>query len=355
MRFNREAGCLFILCAMTVVLLIATLDAQPQMPVPQPSPKAMVSQTIGVTDITISYHRPSVNNRKIWGGLIPFGQVWRAGANENTTISFSDPVKIEGKDLAAGTYGIHSIPTEDTWTIIFSKNSTSWGSFTYDEHEDALRVTVKPQPADMQEMLRYEFDNVANNSALIDLRWEKLMIPVKIEVDTKEIVFAHAKDTYLRGLAQFAWQGFFQAAAYCVQANTHLDDALTWIDKSIALNENANNLFLKGGLLEKLGKSAEADALRKRMITIARTEADMNLVGYTYLNAGKKKEAIDIFKKNVKAYPDSWNVFDSLGEVYAANGDNKQAIENYSKALSMVKDAPNKQRISDIIQKLKGS
>lgn len=354
MRLLRLAGKLFIAVVLSTLFVNLPLLAQAQMQVPQLSPKAAVSQTIGITDVTISYHRPSVNNRKVWGGLVPHGQVWRAGANENSTISFSDPVKIEGKDLPAGTYGLHTIPGEETWTIIFSKNSTSWGSFTYDEHEDALRVTVKPQPAEMQEMLRYDFESVTNSSAVVALRWEKLMVPVKIDVDTKEIVIARAKEVHLRGLAQFTWQGFYQAAAYCVQANTHLDEALTWIDKSIALNENANNLYLKGGLLEKLGKSTEADAVRKRMTSIAKTEVEVNLLGYLYLNGGKKKEAIEIFKKNVKSFPDSWNVYDSLGEGYAANGDNKLAIESYSKALNLVKDTPNKQRISDTIQKLQG-
>jgi tetratricopeptide (TPR) repeat protein len=328
--------------------------AQPQMPVPQPSPKASVSQTIGITEITIVYHRPSVRDRKVWGELVPFNEVWRAGANENTTVSFSDPVKVEGKDLPAGTYGLHMIPTADAWTIIFSKNSTSWGSFFYKEGEDALRVTVKPIPANMHEMLNYSFDEVMSTSAVINLRWEKLRVPIKIDVDTKGIVIAAARNAYLRGLAGFSWQGFYQAAAYCLQNDANLDEALTWIDKSVSLNENSTNLYIKAGLLDKLGKSADADAVRERMGKVAASEADVNLLGYQYLGAGKKKEAIEIFKRNVTQHPDSWNVYDSLGEAYATNGDTKLAIENYTKALNMVKDEVNKKRISATLQKLSG-
>jgi len=346
----------FVLMSLPVALMVLSLplSSQPAMPVPQPSPKAMVGQTIGLTDVTISYHRPAVRNRKVWGDLVPFNRVWRAGANENTTISFSSPVKIEGKDLPAGTYGLHMIPTEDSWTIIFNKNYTSWGSFFYDENEDALRVTVHPQADEMQESLSYEFDNVTNNSAVIALRWEKLRVPVKIDVDTKAVVVENARNVYLRGLAGFAWQGFYQAAAYCLAANTNLDEALVWINKSDSLNENSTNLFVKEGILEKLGRDSEAADVRERLSKIAVSEADYNLLGYMFLGAGKKKEAIDVFKKNVKAHPESWNVYDSLGEAYAADGQTKPAIEYYTKALNLVKDAGNKKRITDTIQKLNG-
>ena len=341
--------------AMASVLLAAgVVFGQPAMPVPQASPKAMISQTVGLTDVVISYHRPAVRNRPVWGGLVPYNEVWRAGANENTTISFSDPVKIEGKDLAAGTYGLHMIPTEKTWTIIFSKNSTSWGSYFYDQSEDALRTTVQPQAAEDQEQLRYEFNAVTPNSAVMALRWEKLSVPIRLDVDTKAIVVANAKNVYLRGPAGFTWQGFNQAAAYCLQASMNLDEALAWSDKSIAINENVTNLFVKSGILRKLGKDKDADALSERMVKVAVSEADVNLLGYQYLGSGKMKEAIEVFKKNVKQHPDSWNTFDSLAEGYEKNGDTKLAIENYTKALNMVKDAANQKRITDTLKRLQG-
>ncbi|MGD1046664.1 MAG: DUF2911 domain-containing protein [Bacteroidota bacterium] len=341
------------LLAILLAVFIMPAAAQPAMPVPQPSPKATVSQTIGITEVSVVYHRPAVKNKKIWGDLVPYKEVWRAGANENTTISFSDPVKVEVKDLPAGTYGLHMIPTESAWTIIFNKNSSSWGSFFYKEEEDALRVTVQPQTAENQEQLSYAFDDVSSNSAILVLRWEKLKVPMHVEVDTKELVLAKARTIYLRGPAGFTWQGFYQAASYCLQNNVDLNEALTWIDKSILMNENGTNLFVKAGILDKIEKHSEADEVRDRMMKVAVSEADFNNLGYQFLGVGKVKEAIDIFKKNVKQHPDSWNVYDSLGEAQALNGDTKLAMENYSKSLSLVKDDTNKKRITDTVKKLK--
>jgi hypothetical protein len=139
---------------------------------PRPSQRAQIAQRVGITDITISYHRPLVNNRKVWDALVPYGKIWRAGANENTTITFSDPVTIEGKPLDKGTYGLHMIPTADQWTIIFSKNFTSWGAFTYNESEDALRVNVKPQAAEIHDALTYDFDQLKPDSAVVVMQWE---------------------------------------------------------------------------------------------------------------------------------------------------------------------------------------
>ena len=155
---------------------------------PRPSQHAVITQRIGITDVTINYHRPMVNKRKVWGGLVPYGQVWRAGANENTTIKFTDPVTIEGKPLPAGAYGLHMIPGENEWTVIFSRNSTSWGSFTYNQAEDALRVTVKPQATEFHESLTYDFDDVNPDSTVVTLRWEKVAVPFKVGVNTHEIV-----------------------------------------------------------------------------------------------------------------------------------------------------------------------
>src|ERR1700675_3627860 len=139
---------------------------------PDVSQAAEVKKRIALTDITVKYHRPLVNGRKIWGGLVPYGKVWRAGADENTTIEFSDPVSVEGKPLAKGVYGLHMIPTADSWTVIFSKMSSAWGSYTYKQEEDALRVTVKPRPTEMEEALEYEFEDLKADSATITLKWE---------------------------------------------------------------------------------------------------------------------------------------------------------------------------------------
>src|ERR1700720_1429369 len=141
---------------------------------PRLSQRAQITQRVGLTDITIVYHAPLAGGRELFGKIVPYGQVWRAGANENTTISFTDNVTIEGQPLAAGTYGLHTIPNADQWTIIFSKNSTSWGSFSYDQKEDALRVTVKPRVAEFEEALAYTFGELKPDSTAATLRWEKL-------------------------------------------------------------------------------------------------------------------------------------------------------------------------------------
>ncbi len=338
----------------TVLLILSTgmVYSQPQLTTPRPSQRAAASQTIGVTDIDISYHRPGVKGRAIWGSLVPYDQVWRAGANENTTISFSGPVKIEGGELAAGTYGLHMIPSRDSWTIIFSNVSWAWGSFSYDENEDALRVTVIPEEAPFQERLSYRFDDPEDQSVVVALYWEKLRVPFRINVDVPAAVVASMRKE-LRGLPRFFWQGWSQAANYCLQNNVNLAEAMEWIDRSIDLNENFTNLRIKAELLKRAGQDSEGESLQKRAMTLA-TEAEMNTYGYQLMNGGKVNEAIAVFKKNVKDHPDSWNVYDSLGEALAKSGDKKQAITNYARALKMVKDENQKVRIQNILNQLKG-
>jgi tetratricopeptide (TPR) repeat protein len=303
-----------------------------------------------LTDITIKYHRPGVNNREVWGKLVPYNVVWRAGANENTTISFSDPVKIQGKELSAGTYGLHMIPTKNEWTIIFSNNSWSWGSFFYDEKEDALRITVKPVSSENEEWLSYTFENPSRNSVTAIMKWEKLSVPFTIDLDVDKIVLNHYQKE-LDELPGFFWQGWNQAANYALQNNTSIDEALQWSDRSIQINRNFQNLWTKAGLLEKKGSNTEADKLRNEAMMIA-TENDINNLGYQYLFAKEIDKAIETFQKNVKDHPDSWNVYDSLGEGYAAKGEKKLAKEYYTKAYEMVQDETNKTRINNILKGL---
>ncbi|MGH9398914.1 MAG: DUF2911 domain-containing protein [Thermoanaerobaculia bacterium] len=333
------------------LLAAGTAAAQPQLTFPQASPRATVSQTVGLTDITISYHRPAVNKRKIWGGLVPLNEVWRAGANENTTITFSTPVLIGGQKLSAGTYGLHMVPAEKDWTIAFSNMSAAWGSFSYDPKEDALRVTGTPQPADFEERLSYTFDDPTEASVVCALRWEKLKVPFRIDVDTPQVVLASIR-TELRGLPRFSWQGWNQAAAYCLRNNINLDEALAWSNRSIAMTQTFQNLRVKAGLLEKKGDAKTALELRDKALSIA-TEADLNTYGYQLLGEKKIDEAIAIFQRNVKEHPASWNVYDSLAEGYATRGDKKLATDNYTKALGMTADPAQKKRITEALAKLK--
>ena len=342
--------CLLVtLCVLCLGAAPAVAQA-PRLTLPDPSPRASVSQRVGLTDITIDYHRPAVNKRKIWGGLVPYGEVWRAGANENTTITVSSAFTVGGKQLPAGIYGLHMIPTEKTWTIILSTVSRAWGSFSYDEKEDAVRFTVTPGPAEFEESLEYRFESLTPNSATVVLQWDKLQIPFPISVDTKAVTLASLK-SQLRGLARFSWQPWNQAAQWCLQNDYDLDQGLAWADRSIGMQAAYPNLMTKAAILEKKKDTKGASELRAQAMKMA-TEADVNNRGYQLLTEKKYDEAIALFRRNVKDHPDSWNCYDSLGEALDTTGDKKGAIENYSKALAMAKDPADKKRIGAILARL---
>jgi hypothetical protein len=342
-----------ILVFAAFVLATASALAQsPPLTLPDASPAASVNQTVGLTDITISYHRPAVNKRKIWGELVPYGEVWRAGANMNTTVTFSSDVTVGGKKLSAGTYGLHMIPTEKDWTVIFSNVSSAWGSFSYDQKEDALRFTVTPKAADFEERLEYRFEDPTETSAMAVLQWDKLAVSFPVTVDTKAVVLASIK-RQMRGLPRFFWQGWNQAANWCLRNDYDLDQALAWSDQSIKIQANFQNLQTKAAILEKKGGDPkEVEALSAQAMKVA-TEVDINARGYQLLQQGKNAEAIALFRKNVKDHPNSWNTYDSLGEALAASGDKKGAIESYGKALAMTADPVQKKRITDALAKLK--
>lgn len=320
--------------------------------IPEASQAAKVMQRIGITDINISYHSPLAKNRKIWDALVPYDQVWRAGANENTTISFSTDVKIEGHELAAGTYGLHMIPTKEEWTIIFSKNSSSWGSFFYDETEDALRVKAIPVSVDYQDWLAYYFTDIQNNSCKVNLRWEKLSIGFNVKVDVEETVYNSMREE-LRGIDAFTWEAPLQAARYCLSNDIHLDQGKKWLEQSMRTQQNSTNSFTMAKYLSKEGKSKEAAEMTEKAKTLA-NEAELNTYGYTLLFEKNIPEAIEVFNLNVKRHPDSWNVYDSLGEAYDMNGNKKEALKNYLTALAKSPENQ-KARIEPIIKKLQGN
>lgn len=319
------------LCALPAAAQIAIQG------MPRVSPEAMVMQRVGVSNVTIHYHRPSVNNREVWGGLVPYGAVWRAGANDNTTITFEDPVTVEGKALAAGTYGLHMIPTEDDWTVIFSDTSTAWGSFSYDEAEDALRITVRPEKAPYAEQLDYAFEDVTDDGAVAVLHWEELKVPFEIAFDTHALALADIRDQ-LRHLPRFNWQGWASAAGYLVAEDIEHEQALEWIDRSIQMDENGQNLGLKVRLLNQLDRGDEARETLAHALEVS-NEAQTNQLGYAFLFNGDADTAIEVFQKNVDDHPESWNVYDSLGEAYANKGEPARARELYQKALSMAPEA----------------
>lgn len=306
------------------------------MNLPRASQHAVITQRIGITDITINYHRPLVNGRKVWGGLVPYGQVWRAGANENTLISFSDPVTIEGQPLAAGTYGLHMIPAAGDWTIAFSKTNTAWGSFTYKQDEDALRVTVKPESTDFHDALTYDFDNLKPDSAVVTLRWEKLAVPFKVEVNVHKIV-EDSLHQQLRGLAQYTWEGWDDSANYLLAEKADLDEALKYAEQSIQVEERYDNLMTKSTVLTALGRDTEATVARNRALE----KADVNQL-YTYalqLQAqGKQDEAFDVYRKLAKKFPDHWRAHAAMARVYSGEGDYAKALKEANEALPAAPD-----------------
>ena len=302
---------------------------------PWESQKASVGQTIGLTDMEIIYHRPAVKGRKIWGDLVPFNGgdpiPWRGGANENTTISFSSDVTIEGKPLAAGTYGLHFIPAEKEWTVIFSKNYTSWGSFSYDQKEDALRIAVKPEPAEFEEYLTYQFVNPGPNKVLARLHWEKIQVGFTIGVNVHEVVLANIRRE-LRNTPGFSWVAYNEAANYCADEDINYDEAIKWANRSISANENFDNLETLAQLQKKTGKDDESEKTMQRAMLIAKP---MELNGYARQLLGQKKidEAMKYFEYNLQKNPDQWYVYGGMARGYEAKGDLKRAIENMKIAL----------------------
>ena len=285
-RFHTFAFTLLML------LLCAPQFASAQGPsvrLPRPSPKASTMQTIGVTDITITYSRPAVKGRKIWGDppaaapangtatlddssmrlkdapIVPYGHVWRSGANEATIFTVSDDVMIQGQKLPAGSYSLHTIPGKDEWTIIFNGVADQWGSFTYDEKKDVLRVKVKPQwVADNQEWLLYSIPAVTPNSAQVVLRWEKVAVPFTVEVpDVNALMLKKINDAVAANPSDW---NIPLAVANQYANDDKWDEAIRWADQSIKVKETFQNLATKARLLYLAGRKDEAFALADKAI-----------------------------------------------------------------------------------------
>jgi tetratricopeptide (TPR) repeat protein len=332
-----------------VFIFTISLSAQQNLTLPDASQHATVMQQIGLTDIKIDYHRPGVKGRQIWGVLVPYNQVWRAGANQNTTISFSNEVIIADQKVPAGTYGLHMIPTEGDWTIILSRDYRAWGSFFYNEGNDLMRFIVKPLASDFQEWLMYSFDEVTPNFTTVSLNWDKLKVPFKIEIDLHKQILADMA-VQLTGLPGFFWQGWNQAAMYCYANTIDLEQGLKWVERSISINKTVANTYTKALILADLNKSDESAELKKEAFRNA-SEADINNLGYQLMNGGKIDDAIVVFQKNTELNPNSWNVWDSLAEAYMNKGDKKLAIQNYTKALGMAPESQ-KDRIKGTLAQL---
>ena len=344
--------------------LCFTLSASAQLTTPPDggNKKATVSERIGITDVTIHYDRPAVKGRegKIWNGLVHMGYKdlgfgtskaapWRAGANENTTITLSTDVKVEGQQLKAGTYGFFVAMGTGDAVLIFSNNTTSWGSFFYDPKDDALTVTVKTVPLNESvERLKYEFMNQTDNSAVIALMWEKLKIPFTVEVDFIKTQLQSFRNelTTSRGFKSNVWQ---EAAQFAADHNTNLDEALQWSDYSLngqfVGEKNFKNYATRAAVLNKLGKNADADAAMKMAMPMASMQ-ELHQYGRQLLQQKRNKEALEVFKLNAEKNPNQFTTYMGLVRGYSANGDYTNAVKNAQLALPMApgaqKDAVNK-------------
>jgi tetratricopeptide (TPR) repeat protein len=358
---TRVAGVLVI----SVIVMAASLSAQdgrdgidaPRRfddPLPRiwASPRATVSQRIGLTDVTVTYHRPAVNDREIWGDLVPYGQVWRAGANENTTITFAHDVHVDGQPLAAGTYGLHMVPGPDQWTVVFSRNATSWGSYFYDEADDTLRVDVTPEDSTFHERLTFDFADLSREGATCRLAWGDRAVPFRIEVDTSGVMVEYIRTVHLQHLPAFRWQGWYDAARFCAANDVNLDEALGWAERATVMHRSFDTLWVHSELLAALDRAEDAQAVRDEAVALA-TEEDLNRVGYELLAAEQLDRAIEVFTHNAGVHPESWNAQDSLAEAHARRGDIELAIELYTQALSLVDDPDQKVRMTRTLEALK--
>jgi hypothetical protein len=239
----------------------------------QESPAASVTQTLGISTVKIDYHRPAVKGRKVWGALVPFGEVWRTGANDATTITFSDAVKVGGKDLAAGTYSFFAIPGPEAWTLIFNKTAKQWGAYDYKAADDVLRIQAKPRYAPLTEYLTYGLDVAGPDHLKAELLWEHLAVGFDVTLDVPGLYWAHIEKT-LAEAKPGEWLPYYQAATYCLNNNVHLDQAGLWANQSIEAKETPRNLFLKARLLKKAGKTKEAAPFLQKAIDLAAADKD---------------------------------------------------------------------------------
>jgi len=340
----------FLMLVASLALASGSCQAQSALlDLPRKSQNAEVTQTIGITNVTLHYSRPLVNGRKVFGGIVPYGDVWRAGANENTTISFSDPVTIEGKPLDAGAYGLFMIPNENDWTVIFSKTNTAWGAFSYKPGEDVLRVAVKPAASEFHDALLYDFDDLKPDSAVVTLHWDKVAVPFKVAVNVPQTVEASLQKQF-RGIVQYTWVSYDDAANYFLDAKADLPVGLKYADKSIDLEERYDNLATKARILDAMGKTEESKTLTAKALGMANAP-QMYVYARQLQRDHKQDDAFAVYRTLASKYPTNWITY--AGQARLAVGDG-----NYDEALKQMKlclaNAPDdqKQGVQTLIKRL---
>jgi hypothetical protein len=354
-----------ITLAILAIFFLHGLQAQMDLPPSGGNPRATITEEVGITSITIKYSRPDVNKRegKIWGSLITYGfstdnfitnsgtSPWRAGANENTTITFEHDVKVEGKNLKAGTYGLSMAVWPDSVTIIFSNQTEAWGSFYYEAKNDALRVTVKPVALDKSvEWLKYEFIEQKEKYCVIALQWEKLSIPFRVDVDVDNIVIARLREQ-VTGQKGFNAFNMLAAAQYCINKNTNLEEALEW-SKRAALTKTFATLNNLSNNYSKLNRLPQADSAMNEALVFASPNQYMGS-GRAMITAKRLDRALVIFDANQKKNGDVYTVNAGYMSYYSAKGDFTKALDYANKALAQAPNDATKKTIEGNIAKLK--
>ena len=366
----------FLISLALVTLVAASAGAQAISTPPNgDNQHAIVTQYIGgLVKITVDYNSPDVHGPtgedrrgKIWGQLVPYGQTdlgfgtctecpWRAGANENTVFTVSHDVKVEGQPLPAGSYGLHMIAGPEEWTVIFSKNSTAWGSFYYDAKDDALRIKVKPSKSEYNEYLTYEFTERKPDRATVALKWEDLQLPMTITVDNITDLHIAAIRNELRNAKGFQWQNWVAAAQYALDSKRNAD-ALEFADAAVNRKfvgqENYQTLTALAAAQEANGKTADALATRQKALNHpTATAVQIHQYARTLFNQGKKEEALKIWELNAKRFPGQWPVNVGLARGYSSVGRYKEALKYAKLALAQAPDEVNKKSLAEAVKKL---
>jgi hypothetical protein len=340
--------------------------------------RSTVAQHIGPIVVTIDYSSPRVVRKdqgdrrgKIWGKLVPYGMTnlgfgtckecpWRAGANENTTFSVTNDVKIEGQALPAGTYGLHMIPAADPeeWTLIFSKDSTSWGSFFYDAANDALRVKVKPAKDEYHEFLTYEFTSREPSKATVALKWEELQVPFTISVDDINSVYLTEIRKELKNSKGFSWENWAAATDFALKAKDNAE-ALKWAEYTVngpVGKENFTTLALLASAQRANGQTAEADKTFDKAVNhVTATATDLHQYGRQLLARGKKEEAVKVWQLNAKRYGTAWPTNVGLARAYSVTGDYKKALDYARAALKQAPDEGNRKSLETAVKRLESN
>lgn len=363
---------------LTIALALASPAAAERLAGPPSggNQKASVSQWIGPVEVNVTYNSPKVvapdgtdRRGKIWGGLVPYGMSkddfgtcgeecpWRAGANENTVFRVSHDVKVEGQSLAAGAYGLFMVPGPEEFTVVFSRNSTSWGHYFYDAKEDALRVKVKPRKAPYTHWMTFEFVERKPSEATVVLRWDELEVPVRVEVPDVDGLYLAEIRNQLRNATGFEWQAWEQAAQFCLQRKRNLPEALKWAEHAATPGFTGIESFRTLSTLSQAQaangmEDAAKATMQKAMAHPTATAVDLHMYGRQLQGQKRTDEAVAVFLLNAKKHPDVWPVNVGLARAYSAQGKLKEALAAAKKALAQAPDDGNRKGLQGMIEKL---